>query len=252
MQKADKQSTVVFLRPTELPARTRIEEALGDLGAVLQWHEEHELDSTLALSLLIENIHIGVSVIAASLGPALYEKDLAASGLDHADRNRISAHGSHARVVSMKTETPAEPADRMWMVYRVAARLCALDGTAILAPASGVFVLGVDKEYVDSRRDDNVPPMDLWVQVEMGRDGIVRSRGALVSGVPEVALAGIEGLAPAEIYSTMMDVLVFLRQIRRELIPGEALHVGEQAWDWTVTSGDKDLVSFERVAPAGV
>jgi hypothetical protein len=249
VQKADRQATVVFLGPSELPSRAAVEAALGDIGATLQWHEEHELESTLALSILIEDIHVGVSIVAAPLPPALYEKHLAASGLDAGDQERVAAHGSHARIISMKTETPAEPADRMWMVYRVAVRLCGLGGVAVLAPASGVFALGVDTAYVDARRDDNVPPMDLWVQAEMGTDGIARSRGAFVSGVPDVELSGLDVMEPGEIYSTIMDMLVFLRQIRRELVTGESLHVGAQGWDWKVTTGDKELVKFVRVSP---
>lgn len=247
MQQANKQSAVVFLQRSELPAREDVEAALCDLtGAVLTWHEEHELESTRALSVFIESQHIAVSIIAAPLPREMYAEPLNASGLEGEDRGRIENHGSHVRVISMKTQEIIEPADRMWMVYRIAARLADMDRGVILAPASGVFVMDLDIGYVDTRTDDNVPPMDLWIGVEMGKDGVARSVGAGVAGVPEVELGELGEMPPEEIYSSVMHALVYLRQIRRELVPGESLHIGYQPWLWEVKSGDADRIHLER------
>jgi hypothetical protein len=248
VQQANKQSAVVFLRRSELPERKEVEAALATIsGSLVTWHEEHELENTRALSLLLEGQHIAVSIIGAAIDPEMYGKILDDAGLAPEDREVIESHGSHARVISMKSDEVFEPADRMWLVYRVAARLSGLDGGAILAPASGVFVLGLDTEYVDSRRDDNVPPMDLWVQVVMEKSGEARSIGASVVGVPEVSLSEITGMDPEEIFTSIMGTLVYIRQIRRPLVTGESLHIGNQYWEWKVVSNEDELVRLQRV-----
>jgi len=248
MEEAHQQSAVVFLPQSELFSREEVEGALGDIeGAVLTWHEEYELEDTKALSLHLEGQHLAISFLKAPLVPALYHDLLDASGLEDDDRQQIEAHGSHVRVISMKTGEIVEPADRIWLVYRAAVRLAGLGQGAVLAPLSGVFVMGVDPSYVDSRREENVPPMDLWVQVELGQDGVARSRGAGIGGIPEVELSGIAELEPDQIYSSVMDTLVFLRQIRRFLVAQETVHIGRQPWQWEVTEGEETLVKLNRI-----
>ena len=248
MEKANKQSAVVLFRGAEPPSKETVENALSDLGAKLAWQGEAD-DGSSALLLELGDHQIAVSLLATPLANANFADALASSGLDGSDEQGIQGHESHGRIISLETAEPTEPADRMWLVYRIAARLINLGGAAILAPSSGVFVLEVDTGYVDSRREENVPPMDLWTQVEMGQDKIARSVGAAIAGVPEVELKGLDGLEPDVIYSTVLGALVYLRQIRREMTPGESFHIGDQKWFWAVTSGSPELVQLERVNP---
>lgn len=247
MKKKKKQSTVVFLGPDVLPEREQIEAVLADLGANLQWREEHEIAHTRALSLKLNDAEIALSVIGAPMEPELYTELLEMSGLSQEDKAAILGHGSHARVVYMDEETPVEPVNRMTAVYQVATRLGRMDGVAVLAPASGVFVLGLTPEHLDEAIEREIPPLDLWVAVEMKDDDHASTTGATHIGLPELELSGVGILDPDSIYSTVLDILLYLRRIRRELVPGETLHVGQQPWSWITMRGSDDLVKLRRI-----
>ena len=244
------QSAVVFLNNDELPPRERVETALEGLGGCVEWHEEHELGATYAFSVELEGGIIGVSVIGGPLERELYDKPLETSGLPDDDRQAIEGHGTHARIVFMEERgDPIEPVLRMTHVYRIAARLSTMDGVAVLAPGSGVFVMGLGPEHVDNTIDDEVPPLDMWIAVEKTGDDVAKSVGAKIVGIPEVELTGI-GLLDAETtFCTVMDALLYLRRIRRELVPGEVLHIGRQPWDWMTLKGPEGLVKMKRVDP---
>lgn len=248
--KTAKQTAVVFLRSGELPKREIIETALQDLGGQLTWHEEHEIGASYALSLTIDDAVIGLSVIGGPLERDLYEQAIELSGLQDEDKKAIESHGSHSRIVFMESGAEVvEPVICMTHVYRVAARLSALDGVAVLAPGSGVLILGLKPEHVDRSVDDEVPPLDMWVAVEMLSDDVAKTTGAATVGIPEVELSGVGLLDADATFSTAMDALLYLRRIRRELVPGEVLHIGQQPWDWMAIKAPEGLVKLKRVDP---
>lgn len=250
MKKTTKQSAVVFLRSDELPKREVFEKALEDLGAQLTWHEEHEIGASYALSLTMNGAVIGLSVVGGPLERDLYAQAVELSGLPDDEKKAIESHGSHARIVFMESvEELVEPVICMTHVYRVAARLCMHDGVAVLAPGSGVLILGLESEHVDRSIEDEIPPLDMWIAVEKLSDDVVKSTGAAIVGIPEVELRGIGILDAETTFSTMMDTLLYLRRIRRELVPGEILHIGRQPWDWMAIKSPEGLLKLKRVDP---
>lgn len=240
--KKKRQSTVIFLRSEKLPDRAAVEAALAECCSGLSWHEEHETERGLAATVNLGDSQVALSILAIKLEPDLYADPLEVSGLSAEEKAMIEGHGSHARLVYIDESAPVEAVDRMALVYRVASRIAALDGVAVLAPASGVFILGLQPEHVDEAMKNETPPLDMWVALEKTEEDVVRTVGASYLDLPEVEAEGIGILDPETTFSTVMDVLLYLRRIRRELIPGETLHVGDQPFRWmTMRSSDGSL-----------
>jgi len=246
--KTTKQSAVIFFRDNQLPKREDVLSSLTDLQGKYTWQEEHELEGTMALSIEFAQANIGVSFFGAPLEERLYLPMLETAGLDETDVEAIKNHGSHARLVFMEEAEPIEPVERMGRVYRVAARLNSLDGLAVLAPGSGVFVIGITSEHVDKPLEAEVPPLDMWVTVEKKGDDVARSVGASVIGIPEVELEGVGILDAENTFTTVLDVLLYIRRIRRPFVEGEILHVGMQPWNWLAEESSKERMKFRRVA----
>jgi hypothetical protein len=244
--RANKQSAVLFQKGQGLPPRQAVEDALQDLSPKLQWLEEHETEVSRALSVHLGDQQLAVTLWGQPLAPELYQEMLTDSGLQAEDQEQIANHGSHVRIVSMKSEAVAEPVERMGLVYRVAARLASLDGLAVLAPGSGVFVCGLLPEHVDTPLSQEVPPLDLWVQVEMHGDDEAKTQGTTLLGLPELELHGVGLLPPEAIFATTMDVLLYLRRIRRDFVPGETMHVGRQPWQWVADKCTTGQVILRR------
>lgn len=237
----------MFFAGGGLPEREAVLASLTDLEGDYFWLEENETKHTYALNARIGDATVAISIVGAPLDAEMYLPYLEVAGLDKADTEAIKRHGSHSRIVFMDEEDPIEPVNRMALVYQVAARLYTLDGVAVLAPASGVFVIGIEPEHIEKPLERDVPPLDMWIAVEKTEDDKVKTIGADYIGIPNIELEGIGLLSPESTFSTVMDVLVYLRRIRRELIPGETLHVGTQPWNWLTMKGTKKLVKLRRV-----
>ena len=232
----------------ELPSREALESALEGLASGFVWRKEHEAGGILALEVAIGDSKIALSLIGEALEPKMYEDALEVSGLAPKEVEAIENHAAHARIVYLEEEEPVEAVLRMTLIYQIAARLTQLGSIAILAPASGVFVLGLKPEFMDKPEDPEVPPLDLWVAVEKVSDDKARSVGATQLNIPDVELDGIGILGAEAIFSTVMDMILYLRRIRRELVPGETVHIGRQPFKWfTMRSKDKKLIKLRRV-----
>lgn len=222
-----------------------MDRAVADLDEEPIWRGEGERGPDLVVR-VTEDQRVAVNFLAEPAADALYVEHLRGSGLDESDQRAVRAHRSHGRCSFMDTDAVVEPSDRMGAVYKVAARLSAMDGIAVLAPESGVFALGLRPEHVDGRLEQGVPPLDLWIQVEMTGEDRARSVGAPAAGALDVELVGVTGMSPDEVFDSVLGAVAYMERIRRELIPGETLHIGSQPFRWIALKGKKDLVVLQR------